>query len=35
MDFVRQIVVAPHVQDYAVRLVLATHPDSEFATRTW
>jgi MoxR-like ATPase len=32
MDFVRQIVVAPHVQDYAVRLVLATHPDSEFAT---
>lgn len=32
MDFVRQIVVAPHVQDYAVRLVLATHPESEFAT---
>lgn len=25
----RRIVVAPHVQDYAVRLVLATHPGSE------
>ena len=32
MRFVRQTVVAPHVQDYAVRLVLATHPDSEYAT---
>lgn len=32
MKFTRQIVIAPHVQDYAVRLVLATHPDSEFAT---
>jgi MoxR-like ATPase len=32
MHFVRQVVVAPHVQDYAVRLVLATHPDSEFST---
>jgi MoxR-like ATPase len=32
MDFVRSIAIAPHVQDYAVRLVLATHPDSEFAT---
>jgi MoxR-like ATPase len=32
MDFVRQIVVAPHVQDYAVRLILASHPESEFAT---
>lgn len=32
MRFTRQIVIAPHVQDYAVRLVLATHPDSEFAT---
>ncbi|MBX3728720.1 MAG: AAA family ATPase [Candidatus Sumerlaeia bacterium] len=32
MHFVRSIVVAPHVQDYAVRLLLATHPTSEFAT---
>ena len=24
----RRIVVAPHVQDYAIRLVLATHPDN-------
>jgi len=32
MEFTRQIVIAPHVQDYAVRLVLATHPESEFAT---
>jgi len=26
---VRTVVVAPHVQDYAVRLVLATHPTGE------
>jgi len=29
---VRKVVVAPHVQDYAVRLVLATHPQGQFAT---
>ncbi len=29
---VRQVVVAPHVKDYAVRLVLATHPGSDYAT---
>ncbi|MGE0710636.1 MAG: AAA family ATPase [Planctomycetota bacterium] len=28
---VRELVVAPHVKDYAVRLVLATHPQGEFA----
>jgi len=28
---VRQVVIAPHVQDYAVRLVLATHPGGELA----
>jgi MoxR-like ATPase len=28
---VRRVVAAPHVQDYAVRLVLATHPRGEFA----
>ncbi|MSR18195.1 MAG: AAA family ATPase [Phycisphaerales bacterium] len=27
----RRIIIAPHVQDYAVRLVLATHPQGEFA----
>ena len=27
----RRIVVAPHVQDYAIRLVLATHPTSAHA----
>ena len=32
MDFVRSVELAPHVQDYAVRLVLATHPESEHAT---
>jgi len=32
-DLVRQVVVAPPVQDYAVRLTLATHPHSELATR--
>lgn len=29
--FVREVVVAPHVRDYASRIVLATHPDNEFA----
>jgi len=28
---VRQIVVAPHVKDYGVRVVLATHPEGPFA----
>ena len=28
---VRELVVAPHVKDYAIRLVLATHPRGEFA----
>ncbi|RPI61575.1 MAG: AAA family ATPase, partial [Planctomycetaceae bacterium] len=28
---VRQVAIAPHVQDYAIRLVLATHPNGEFA----
>jgi MoxR-like ATPase len=29
---VQRVVVAPHVQDYAVRLVLATHPQGQFAS---
>ncbi len=29
---VRKVEAAPHVQDFAVRMLLATHPDSEFAT---
>ncbi|MBX7165194.1 MAG: MoxR family ATPase [Pirellulales bacterium] len=28
---VREVILAPHVQDYVVRLVLATHPDGQFA----
>ncbi len=28
---VRELVVAPHVKDYAIRLVLATHPQGEFS----
>jgi MoxR-like ATPase len=28
---VRQVAIAPHVQDYAVRLVLATHPEGQYA----
>jgi MoxR-like ATPase len=28
---VRQVIIAPHVQDYAVRLVLGTHPGGQFA----
>jgi len=30
-NLVRHVVVAPHVKDYAVRLVMATHPGGEFA----
>jgi MoxR-like ATPase len=30
-SLVRGVAVAPHVQDYAIRLVLATHPEGEFA----
>jgi MoxR-like ATPase len=30
-DLVRHVVIAEHVQDYAIRLVLATHPQAEFA----
>ena len=30
-DLVRHVVIAEHVQDYAIRLVLATHPQGEFA----
>ena len=29
---VREVPIAPHVQEHAVRLVLGTHPDSEYAT---
>ncbi len=29
---VRRVVIADHVQDYAIRLVLGTHPEGEFAT---
>lgn len=28
---VREVILAPHVQDYAVRLILATHPDGAYA----
>jgi MoxR-like ATPase len=28
----KQVVIAPHVQDYVIRCVLATHPQSAFAT---
>jgi MoxR-like ATPase len=31
-NLVRRVLIAPHVQDYAVRLVLATHPGGELAT---
>ena len=30
---VREVIVAPHVQDYAIRLALATHPEGPFAVR--
>ena len=28
---IRQVVIAPHVQDYAIRCTLATHPQGEYA----
>jgi MoxR-like ATPase len=28
---VREVIIAPHVQDYAIRLALATHPEGPFA----
>ena len=31
-QLIRRVLIAPHVQDYAVRCVLATHPDGELAT---
>jgi MoxR-like ATPase len=31
-QLIRRVVVAPHVQDYAIRCVLATHPQGQFAT---
>ncbi len=31
-QLVRKVLIAPHIQDYAVRLVLATHPQGELAT---
>jgi MoxR-like ATPase len=30
-ELVREVLIAPQVQDYAIRLVLATHPGGEFA----
>ena len=30
-SLVREVILAPHVRDYLVRLVLATHPQGEFA----
>lgn len=30
-QLVREVIIAPHVQDYIVRLILATHPGGEFA----
>ena len=30
-DVVRKVVIAPHVQDYAIRCTLATHPQGQFA----
>ncbi len=31
-QLVRRVFVAPHVKDYAVRLVMSTHPKGQFAT---
>jgi MoxR-like ATPase len=31
-NLIRRVVIAPHVQDYAIRCVLATHPQGQFST---
>jgi len=31
---IRSVVIAPHVKEYAARLILATHPEGEFAGGT-
>ena len=31
-QLVKRVVIAPHVRDYVVRVVLATHPQGQFAT---
>ncbi len=33
-QLVRQVILAPHVQDYIARLILATHPDGPYAPNT-
>jgi len=33
-QLVRNVALAPHVQDYAIRLTMATHPKGEFATES-
>ena len=30
-QLIREVILAPHVQDYICRLILATHPEGEFA----
>src|SRR5690606_4579639 len=30
-QLIRSVVIAPHVKEYAARLILATHPEGEFA----
>ncbi len=32
-QLVRRVIAAPHVQDYAIRLILATHPGSKHASK--
>ena len=31
-ELIRRVVIAPHVQDYAIRCVMATHPQGTYAT---
>ncbi len=33
-ELVKRVVIAPHVQDYVIRIVLATHPNGAYATPT-
>lgn len=32
-NVIREVIIAPHVQDFAIRAVLSTHPEGEFASK--
>ena len=32
-SLIRRVIIAPHVQDFAIRCVMATHPEGDFGTK--